>query len=98
MWKASGKTIDMEPNRRKKKKAMVVTPVAEPKKVTITSAGIVNGVFQVLLSDGSILEGVDEIATKKVGYGSSLYVNIFCKVDSAPATPSTPISQEFTKK
>jgi hypothetical protein len=81
-----------------KKKATVVTPVAEPKKVTIASAGIVNGVFQVLLSDGSTLEGVDEIATKKVGYGSSLYVNIFCKVDSAPATPATPISQEFSEK
>jgi hypothetical protein len=80
------------------KKAAVVTPVAEQKKLTIKSAGIVDGVFKVLLSDGSLLDGVDEIATKKVGYGSSLYVNIFCKVDGSVETPTLPISQEFTPK
>jgi hypothetical protein len=94
---ASLKSIDM---KKKNKKKVESTPVvaSEPKKLTITSAGIVNGQFQVLFSDGSVLDGVDEIATKKVGYGSSLYVNIFCKVDSIPATPSLPISQEFSPK
>jgi hypothetical protein len=79
------------------------TPVApvEPLIVTVESAGIVNGKFQVKLSNGTLLGGVEEVATKKVGYGNGVYVNIFCSVDlpkEAPPEPSTPISQQMTVK
>ena len=86
--------------KRKGKKSPVPSPEVkkEIKKVSIKSAGIVDEQFQVVLTDDSHLEGIDEIQTKKVGYGNALYVHIFCRVDGLnTTTPSTPISEILTK-
>jgi hypothetical protein len=90
--------------KKKTKKVVVVAdpvPVA-PVVVTVVGAGIVNGKFEVRLSNGTLLGGVEEVATKKVGYGNNVYVNIFCSVElpkeNPPAEPSTPISQQMTTK
>ncbi len=89
----------MKATKHKVKKKDQSAPIKEAKKVSIKSAGIVDGKFQVVLTDGSLLDGVDEIQTKKVGYGNALYVNIFCRVDGLNSeSPSLPISQTFTKK
>lgn len=85
-----------------KKQSVKIEPIIDlpkpVKKVTIESAGIVDGVFEVILSNGDILGGVDEIATKRSGYGNNLYVHIYCTVDQKlnQATVSdTPVKAHF---
>lgn len=96
----------MKKNKTKikaKKTVKQPIPVVEPSPITVTviSAGIVDGKFQVKLSNGMFLGKVEEVATKKVGYGNNFYVNIFCALDfpKDPTTElSTPISQQMTVK
>ena len=81
-----------------KKKIVKSSPeiVKAPNVLTVKSAGLVNGEFVVVLSNGDFLGKVEEVSTKKVGYGNGVYVHIFCEVDTTRKEPSTPISEKLT--
>ena len=56
------------------------TELNTPKKLSIKSAGLNNGVFEVILSDNSTLIGIDKISVKPVGYGDEIDIDISARV------------------
>ena len=63
--------------KKNPKKVVKLTPeiVKAPTVLTVKSAGLVNGEFVVVLSNGDFLGKVEEVSTKKVGYGNGVYVH-----------------------
>ena len=68
-----------------------ITPAesaADPISVHIVSAGLVNGKWGIVLSNGMELEGVQEIIQTKPSYsdGYSVVIKVFIPVKSTPIT------------
>jgi hypothetical protein len=63
---------------------------ADPSSLHIVSAGLVNGKWGIVLSNGMELDGVQEIIQTKPSYsdGYSVVIKVFIPVKSAPITKS----------
>ena len=84
MW---GESESMQMKTEHKK---LSSPVTGSKRLTIVSAGLVNGMWGIILSDGSVLDGVEEIIQTKPSYsdGYTITAKIFIPCKSPPITKS----------
>lgn len=82
-----------------KKNIAEIAPVPatiEPKSLSIVSAGLVNGKWGIILSDGSELAGVEEIVQTKPSYSdgytvtAKIFIPIVPKPITKPAFPTNP--------
>lgn len=86
------KFLEIPMNKKTKKVTPTVPPIVEePKTLRIVSAGLVNGVWGIVLSNGMSLEGVEEIIQTKPSYsdGYSVTAKIFIPFKDKPITKST---------
>ena len=63
-------------------------PVAAPNNLTVVSAGLLNGKWGVVLSNGSMLSGVEEIVQSKPSYsdGYSITIKVWVPFEKQPIT------------
>jgi hypothetical protein len=61
---------------------------SDPKSLSIVTAGLLNGKWGIVLSDGSVLDGVEEIIQTKPSYSDGYYVTakIFIPIKDKPIT------------
>jgi hypothetical protein len=62
--------------------------VAAPDNLTVVSAGLLNGKWGVILSNGSMLSGVEEIVQAKPSYsdGYSITIKVWVPLEKPPIT------------
>lgn len=78
-----------------KKTKKNITPIkpmtaALPKALTVVSAGLLNGKWGVVLSNGDVLSGVEEIVQAKPSYsdGYSITIKVWVPFEKQPITKS----------
>ena len=74
----------------------VIPPIEGPKTLHIVTAGLFNGKWGIVLSNGMELEGVEEIVQTKPSYsdGYTVTAKIFIPFKSPkPTDPLTPINK-----
>lgn len=84
--KKKTKTVTVYLNRKKK----TIPPVVVKTSLHIISAGLVNGVWGIVLSNGMTLEGVEEIIQTKPSYSDGYMVTakIFIPIPKKSITKS----------